>query len=101
MAVRQKTTRKKSKASSIQPKNPARSAARWSVGLDISQYLHGNLRYRRRDWIRTFPAATLALSRAGAATESKARFRPAICAYVSQSAQGQVDELRGRDQHGG
>src|SRR3984893_5047562 len=36
---------------------------------------------RRRDWIRTFPAATLALSGTGAATQTKARFRPAICAY--------------------
>src|SRR6202171_2963883 len=36
---------------------------------------------RRRDFIRTFPAATLAISCAGAATETKARFRPAICAY--------------------
>src|SRR5579863_4831893 len=29
MAVRQRTTRKKSKASSIQPRKPARRAARW------------------------------------------------------------------------
>jgi L-ribulose-5-phosphate 3-epimerase len=41
---------------------------------------------RRRDWIKAFPAAALAVSCAGAtkegaAKEGKARFRPAICAY--------------------
>lgn len=36
---------------------------------------------RRRDWFKTFPAAALGLSQARAATENKARFRPAICAY--------------------
>jgi hypothetical protein len=35
---------------------------------------------RRRDWLTTFPAATLALTHARAAIESKTRFRPAICA---------------------
>src|SRR5437588_12493567 len=36
---------------------------------------------RRRDWLRTLSAAALAVPRANAATETKARFRPAICAY--------------------
>src|ERR1700737_3852705 len=36
---------------------------------------------RRRDWLTAFPAVTLSLHHAGAATERKARFRPAICAY--------------------
>ena len=37
---------------------------------------------RRRDFFPSICAASLAMPRAGAAaTESKARFRPAICAY--------------------
>src|ERR1041384_5633590 len=38
MAVRQKTTRKKSKASSVQPRKAASSAARWSlVSIDLGE----------------------------------------------------------------
>lgn len=35
----------------------------------------------RRDWIKTLTATALALPRPAAASETKARFRPAICAY--------------------
>src|SRR5436305_1650153 len=36
---------------------------------------------RRREWIKTFSAAALAVPQARAAAGSRARFRPAICAY--------------------
>lgn len=36
---------------------------------------------RRRDYLKILPAAALALPRASAATETRGRFRPAICAY--------------------
>jgi len=35
----------------------------------------------RRDWIKTLTATTLAWPRQSAASETKGRFRPAICAY--------------------
>ena len=36
---------------------------------------------RRRDWLKTLPAAAFDLPRARAAADHKAHFRPAICAY--------------------
>lgn len=36
---------------------------------------------RRRDWLKTLPAAALATGGGYAASDGKARFRPAICAY--------------------